>query len=98
MIGNWYSIINTGRHNLKIQLKISKNNTYKIDASVEPLPIPLNFTRVNKDNNSLIGYGKVFWNENEEFYVSLNFKENSFTGEMYVPGLGKMPLKGKPGN
>lgn len=97
MLGNWYAMIETPKSKLKIQFKVGENNDYTLAAVMEPLPIPLEFTRVQSEGNKISGFGKVFWNETEEFYVHLSFEADSFTGEIYVPSFGHYPLSGERG-
>src|SRR5699024_2263058 len=95
MIGLWHSVSDSPR--MKFEFKITKKSTFTLDASMEPIPIPLKFTNVTVQNNRVRGTGKVFWNPEDKLVAELDFQGDTFTGSLYIPSFGTFPLKGVKG-
>lgn len=95
MIGLWHALVDQPR--MKLQFKIEKKGSFTLDAVMEPLPAPLNFTSVTARGNHIRGTGKVFWNPDDELVVELDFQEDSFTGRIHIPSFGTIPLQGSRG-
>jgi len=97
MLGIWHSVLETPRMKMKLQFKIEKKSTITLHAVAEPLPIPLKFTAINVSGNKLKALGEVFWNQDEELSLQLNFSEDTFSGEIHIPSFGTYPLEGARG-
>ncbi|AYB42827.1 glycoside hydrolase family 3 N-terminal domain-containing protein [Paenibacillus lautus] len=95
MIGIWHALVDQPR--MKLQFKIEKKGSYTLDAVMEPLPAPLTFTNVAVEGNHIRGTGQVFWNPGDELVAELDFQEDSFTGHVYIPSFGTIPLQGSRG-
>jgi len=97
MIGIWHAIIDTRLMKLKLQFKLSRKAAYTLDVAAEPLPLPIKIAALTVEGNRLRGTGKVFWSPSEEIVVQLAFDADTFSGDMYIPGLGTFPLQGARG-
>jgi len=97
MIGIWHAIVSTPLMKLKMQFKVMKKAGYTLDVASEPLSIPIAIESLAVEGNRLRGTAKAFWRPGAEIVVQLAFEEDRFTGEIELPGLGKLPLEGSRG-
>ncbi|RIX59744.1 beta-glucosidase [Paenibacillus nanensis] len=97
MIGLWHAFVETPSMKLKIQFKVSKKANYMLDIATEPLAIPIPIESLTVDGSRLRGEAKAFWMPGQTIVVELAFEEDSVSGEMDMPGIGKLPIKGSSG-
>jgi beta-glucosidase len=97
MIGLWHAFIETPRLKMKAQFKVGRTARYTLDIVTEPLSLPIQLTKVEWDGSRLRGTGKAFWSPADEIEVQLEFQEQSFSGNLYIPGFGNLPLQGVKG-
>ncbi|MCR2803821.1 glycoside hydrolase family 3 N-terminal domain-containing protein [Paenibacillus soyae] len=97
MIGLWHAMAETPSMKLKFIFRVSKKAGYTLDVASEPLAIPIHVKKLEIDGSRLHATAGAFWMPGQDIVIDFSFEEESFSGELVLPGIGALPLQGARG-